>query len=173
VQAVCTEAGIRPQTVKLSFLFDVVEKASLEEDDELQELWANLLANAADPEHQGLISMSFPDILKQLSKDEAQFLEEVQEQNRIPSKEKMRDRELMERRRTAPDLSISPVYEENLRRLGLTVQRSEGFSPATYSNLTAQGKRLPTRKWTLTALGNAFINACKSPSRLNRKHQPQ
>src|SRR6476620_9323347 len=55
VQEICAEAGIEPHAVKLSFLFDVVDKGSLEEDDVLQDHWANLLANAADPESQGLI----------------------------------------------------------------------------------------------------------------------
>src|SRR2546423_1007898 len=44
----------------------IIENASLEEDDELQDLWANLLASAVDPNYNGQIRSAFIDIIKQL-----------------------------------------------------------------------------------------------------------
>lgn len=44
----------------------IIESASLEENNELQDLWANLLASAIDPNFNGAIRSAFIDIIKQL-----------------------------------------------------------------------------------------------------------
>lgn len=41
--------GVTPQRVPLKLLFPIIENASVEEDDDLQDRWASLLANAANP----------------------------------------------------------------------------------------------------------------------------
>lgn len=43
----------------------IIENASLEEDDELQDLWANLLASAVDPNYNGKIRSAYIDIVRQ------------------------------------------------------------------------------------------------------------
>jgi len=48
-KGICEKAGIEPKAVRIPLLFDILDRATLEEDDNLQDLWANLLANAADP----------------------------------------------------------------------------------------------------------------------------
>ncbi len=45
----------------------ILENASLEDDDELQKLWANLMANAMDPNFTTDLRMSFIDIIKSLT----------------------------------------------------------------------------------------------------------
>jgi hypothetical protein len=52
--------------------FDM-QNASLEGDDNLQDKWAALLANAADPT-QATVLPAFPEILRQLSNHDARFL---------------------------------------------------------------------------------------------------
>ncbi len=49
VKAICLEAGIAPRRVPLKLLAPIIEAASVEEDDNLQDIWARLLASAADP----------------------------------------------------------------------------------------------------------------------------
>lgn len=44
----------------------IIENASLEENDELQDLWANLLASALDPNFKGAIRTAYINIIKQL-----------------------------------------------------------------------------------------------------------
>lgn len=44
----------------------IIENASLEEDDELQDLWANLLTSALDPNFNGKVRAAHIDIIKQL-----------------------------------------------------------------------------------------------------------
>lgn len=48
------------------FALPIVENASLEEDDELQDLWANLLASAVDANFKGEMRAAFIDIIRQL-----------------------------------------------------------------------------------------------------------
>src|SRR5713101_4624484 len=46
------EAGFTPQAVPPKILFPLLEGASFEEDEDLHDMWAALLANAASPESQ-------------------------------------------------------------------------------------------------------------------------
>jgi hypothetical protein len=71
------EAGITPQQVPLKLLFPIVENASIEESDELQDRWANLLARASDPKEADLVELSFPTILRELSSRDVKFLDEL------------------------------------------------------------------------------------------------
>jgi hypothetical protein len=68
-------AGVSPKEVPLKIIHPLLEAASLEEDGDLQEAWANLLANAADPRHEHKVSITFPAILKELSTREVTFFE--------------------------------------------------------------------------------------------------
>src|SRR5262249_8658987 len=164
VQEICAEAGIKPQAVKLPFLFDVVDNATLEEDDELQDRWANLLSNAADPNYNGLISTAFPDILRQISKDEALFLEDMhkRDNSRHPAEEFA---ELVKFLLKNSRVIIRYVYEDNVRRFGVIEQIDFEKEPhrAAYST-TLSGFQEP-RKWKLTAFGIAFIDACTTPKK--------
>jgi hypothetical protein len=133
VKKLCDDAGIRPQAVKLSFLFDVVDNGSLEEDDTLQDMWASLLANAADPERESLASSAFPEVLRQISKAEAGFLYALDNSpyiNPIAFGRPNYD-------------SITEIQRDNLTRLGII----DGPHPTL----------------RLTAFGRAFIQACQAP----------
>ena len=59
------EAGIEPREVPENIWVPLLQAASLETDDSLQERWASLLANASKTDSQVL--PSFLDILKQLT----------------------------------------------------------------------------------------------------------
>jgi hypothetical protein len=68
-------AGIEPRPVALKLLMPIVESASLEDDDELQDIWANLLANATDRRDYAPVAPSFPNVLRNLSAQEVKFLD--------------------------------------------------------------------------------------------------
>jgi Abortive infection alpha len=57
----------------------MIEGASLEEDPNLQDKWANLMANAADPRRKYDISPLFQTILRELSPRDALFLDALHE----------------------------------------------------------------------------------------------
>jgi hypothetical protein len=53
----------------------ILDAASLEDDETLQEKWAGLLASAADPASRDIVHPSFPEMLKTFSPQEAKFLD--------------------------------------------------------------------------------------------------
>jgi hypothetical protein len=53
----------------------LLEKATLVDDDDLQKMWASLLANASHPERASTVSQGFPTMLAGLSPRQAKFLE--------------------------------------------------------------------------------------------------
>lgn len=71
------EAGLSPQEVPLSIIHPALEAGSREENPDLQELWANLLANAADPRQNLAVLPSFAGILKELTSRDVKYLSAV------------------------------------------------------------------------------------------------
>jgi hypothetical protein len=157
VKEICDDAGIKPQAVKLPLLFNVVEQASLEEDDELQDRWANLLANASDPAGDAEGMTAFPDILRQLSKTEANLLNDFYEVNAGSNDIGM------------PAVDISPIYYDNLTRFRLIVPEDDRRMP-TSAMLDARAMAItigqrPMELCFLSALGSAFVKACRAPKK--------
>lgn len=74
--AYCEKNGIEPKTVSLKLLCPLLENASLEEDEILQDKWAILLSNLVDSS-QNIENHVFPYILGQISTNEYLFLEQV------------------------------------------------------------------------------------------------
>ena len=65
--------GIHRRDVALKLLVGVVEHGTMEEEDELQDMWATLLASEADA-REPHVHPSFPDILHQLTARDARLL---------------------------------------------------------------------------------------------------
>jgi hypothetical protein len=66
---------LEPKQIPLPVLYPALEAASLQEDSSMQDIWANMLANAADPRHNDAVSVVFPTILKELTSKDARFLD--------------------------------------------------------------------------------------------------
>jgi Abortive infection alpha len=71
------EAGVSPKEVPLKIIHPMLETASLEENEDLQDVWANLVANAADPRKPGVVGTSFAVMLKELGIREVRFLDKL------------------------------------------------------------------------------------------------
>src|SRR5690349_16943252 len=67
-------SGHTATEVPLSIIHPALEAASVEENPDLQETWANMLANAADLDNPGAVAPSFPAILKELRPVDVRFL---------------------------------------------------------------------------------------------------
>jgi hypothetical protein len=144
------EARIEPHAVKFSLLNDIVERGGLEDNDSLQDMWANLLANASGG--QTLVTTAFVDILKSLSFDEAVFVTML-------SNGAMGDRATW---------NLDPVQFGNLKRLGLIMTEEDLMVPRTAAGIDAHAMRIamggmPEELCYLTDLGMAFVNACMAP----------
>ena len=148
--------------IPLKFALPLIEAATLEDDEMLQELWARLLANAMDPDFKPQISSSFITVVKDFGPMEVRILRTLYEMHRRPKSNMREDygprgewfRRQMGDERPIPTefgqnfLGI-PIAEwigwENLQRLGCV----EGVSSSTGRG----GGRL-------TEFGNALVIAC-------------
>ncbi len=88
---ICEKNGIKPQSVNLKLLLPLLESASLEDDEFMQDKWAVLLSNLADS-LQNIQNHVFPHILSQISKDEYLILEQYYKE--FKGKLKIREIEL-------------------------------------------------------------------------------
>ena len=68
------DAGFTPKAVPIKLLFPLLEGASFEENEDLHDMWAALLVNAASPENADKVRPAFISVLKQMSPDEASVL---------------------------------------------------------------------------------------------------
>jgi hypothetical protein len=74
VRSKCEELGVDPKVVSPKFLSQFFEDASLEEDETLQEMWANLLINRSmDPK----TNYYYITILRNLEPQEAQLIQQL------------------------------------------------------------------------------------------------
>lgn len=73
-EEICKRQGISPKSISLKVVCPLLEYASLEEDEVLQEKWAVLLSNLVDSE-QNLENHVFPYLLSQISRAEFGLLE--------------------------------------------------------------------------------------------------
>jgi hypothetical protein len=74
-QRMLGEAGIAPQAVPPRLFLPMLEAASIENDEDLHTKWSALLANAAASP--GKVHPSYIEILKQLTPDDARFLDKL------------------------------------------------------------------------------------------------
>jgi hypothetical protein len=169
--------GREPQPVEPKLLLPLVQAASLENDPSLADLWAALLANAADPKGTIHVEPAFVEILKQLNPLQVKVLDTLLVMirpilgnytnypflpyshivKRLPSG--YQDREL-------------DVARDNLIRLGLfNAQGSFDMTKASVDEELAKDRVGGALKMQsngnhnviLTALGTAFLEACMPP----------
>ncbi|SRR5579871_247783 len=183
VKKICEGACIDLQAVKLPLLFNIVDKATVEEDDDLQDIWANMLSNAADPERASLVTTAFPEILRQLCIDEVRFLNRVfsgREIEREPSVGHLSPDEAVKRLTYRRNLRLrtmrkwlinevaerlAAVHLDNLKRLGL-IEVNEStlvFEREEDRTLMHAMRFLKPGQCSLTALGYSFADACTIP----------
>jgi hypothetical protein len=74
-----SKADIQPHPVPLKLLKPIIENATIEDNDELQDVWANMLSNAANSGDEGNVAPVFPVILKELDIREVRFLNKLYE----------------------------------------------------------------------------------------------
>jgi hypothetical protein len=68
------DAAVTPKPVEDKLVIEILRGASLEDDENLHDMWAALLANVASPENAGRVRPVFISILRQMAPDEAALL---------------------------------------------------------------------------------------------------
>ncbi len=129
-----TAKPIRPGPGKEAF-----EAASLETDETLQDMWAELLANAMDPNKDTSLRRVFIETLKQFEPIEALVLQKIAQSEREAGLDVLRLREALTMRDTQVFVTVD-------RLVDLEVLRIKGSGPA--------------RIYTPTPLGTELILAC-------------
>jgi hypothetical protein len=152
--------GRDPREVKWNLLFPLLEAASLEDDPDMAARWAALLANAADPEASD-VPPSFPDILGHLSPTNARVLDGVfdavvgtpraREEVRIPG---AGVRAVLGIDGATYALSVENLYKERLLKPTATKLSFTDNADTRYATDTVE-------QVMLTALGDAFVRACR------------
>lgn len=172
------------QPVPPRIALPAMESASLEENNELQDLWANLLASGHDPNLNGVMRAAFVDILKQLEVVDVHLLDFVFDKTMRKNVDFEGQRAPQEKR----DRLVKPVKyairsHDIMRELGIdthayecsidNLMRMRCLAP-NLEDVEIVGGRYPetaTRvqeyDWvTITSLGWDFVRAC------NRQEKP-
>lgn len=114
VREIVRKGNITTKQVNMKVLFPYLEAVSLEEDEELHEMWANLFVNYIDAESKLEITV-FPEILKQLSTKDVQILKDFY------NGDVYYDNYGLPRRKDFDKLmNYTPIEVANLERLGIT-----------------------------------------------------
>lgn len=161
--SILEEAGLKPKPVSLKVLFPLLDAAVLEEDDQMAERWASLLASAANPNNQTALESSFIEILKQLAPPHAFVLDVFYEQI---ERDKLPPEQWAERGYVFSDLKgfLSkevPQFDvaiENLLRLNLVAYPTVKLGIANGQDVRIQVTS--SNILCATSLGHAFISAC-------------
>jgi hypothetical protein len=176
--------GATPKEVPLNVLQPLLESASLQEETELQEIWANLLANAADTGQGNPVEPAFPAMLKELSLREVRFLNALfSEFDDTPRT----DADIAHLLHSLRDLDNYAAYQNILResdghsfQMTMDVLERNGIVSLNTKPPSIDGKQIreatvgrydpapiyledPDQYYSLTRLGYMFVRACRKP----------
>ena len=153
--AMLAAVGRGPQAVEPKVLLPLVQAAALETDTTLTELWAALLANAADPIQQAPVQPGFVEVLRQLTPTDALLLDSLYYP---PKGSGLIAGQRMLKQFSEPGLDYAGVTLSvgNLIRLHLCAGRAE--KAGLFHD--------PDRPTTIAAtpFGRQFMQACSAPT---------
>jgi len=161
------EGKIRPVPPKLAL--PIMENASLEEDDQLQNLWANLLSSALDPNFNGILRGAFIDIIKQLEIVDVHLLSFLYNSYQNALRTNQTNKNISPtsigwgKQDIANALSISlPIYENSIDNLMRV--RCVSSLVLKLSSIMAGNEPMTIDKGydvvCITSLGISFVEAC-------------
>jgi len=147
--------GIDPQEVNLKLLFPILQEASLEEEDELVQKWAGLLASAAAGNR---VRSSYPKILSELTCTDAKMLDLMFLRYDEKKPYDKQDWSTIQEMKKVANLSEEEalIAITNISRLGLS------NIPSGLSDALAMSDIVEYRI-KLTPLGYDFVRACEGP----------
>lgn len=164
----CEETGADPRTIPVKILAPWLEGVALEENEDLQTMWAALLAKAANSKDGDKVRPSFISILKEMAVDEAAVLSWIlkhhEEVNRFSGGGYWPDRS--KEAENPPGLHfdtlmicLNRLESVRLLRMAVVVNRYDitlaQHSPSVLDN---------DGPFHLTELGFAFLDACQPPN---------
>lgn len=158
------EKKIEPIKVLPKTLVSILENGSLEEGDTIQDKWAALLANAADPGKRYSVKPSFAEILKELSPLEVVLLDKMFDevnQNKNPNKVEI----FFDKEKICQTFQVQKeqfdVIADNLFRLNLCQP------PASFGGVKIGEYPVQLRTYKVIGfmqLGYEFVGVCRFES---------
>jgi hypothetical protein len=159
------DAGFTPQAVPPKILFPLLEGASMEEDENLHDMWAALLANAASPGCMENVRPGFIGTLRQMAPDEAALLAWMHERTWSSEGDTTFTLQMLFKTYDTfgflASTTVAPTdARENLKgglRLGACVDSLEA------ARLIRSEGDYEKRVYKLTTRGDQFIYVCRPP----------
>lgn len=185
--------ALKPDSIELPILQPAIDASTLAENPTLQQAWANLLANAADPRHKTPVMPIFTSFLKDLGPREVQFLDKLYGEAFNQAHYHRTLRNVSQMLYTLEDLenhyvnfglatvtSLRPMNFEGQQHPDFKddteafwvmldiIQRHNILRELIQSSRQTMGQP-PTRErllrqWHFSDLGSAFIKACRPPA---------
>ena len=156
------EKSIDPRMVPLSIIGPMLENASWEEDPKLQDMWAALLAKAADPKYSYNNISLFSNILKQLNSTEVLILDKLYQKYKTVapgSKEEITERD--EHSDIINDAAVSMTdYEIILQKFESLVLLIPQSIPMGGDVILDTRKHRFVKRVHFSVLGDEFIKYC-------------
>jgi hypothetical protein len=169
-----SDRGFALKPVAPRLLLPICDNAAMEDDEDLYGRWLALLANAAVTDFETEVLPPFPDILRQLTSEEAKFLDRIhaevsedEENAAVLTKDayktvkELRPLTLPIRAKTLE--SVSMILIQNLERLML-VSRISGVSLMKITDPVSH-MYSPANHLYVTDFGTAFVRACNLPAK--------
>jgi hypothetical protein len=154
----------RPIPPKLAI--PILEQACLEENDELQDLWCNLIANSLDPNFKAEIRYSFIEIIKSMTSLDAKILKYIYETTEETNKTTNFRDHPVDFFRIKDEMNVSNVETElslnNLQRVQC-VRNNDINDLRRQVNSIIKKQKSPLiqhSSYVITPLGVAFVLAC-------------
>lgn len=162
------DAGFAPQSVSDKLIVEVLQGASLEENEDLHTMWAALLANAASPDGAAKVRPGFVAILRRMAPDEATLLKAVADvtggHNATLPPIKAPTKALLDRAVAAHYALQMVRIREIFGRDGEDETSNESRWQTCVGILESAGLiDVAGDNITLSALGGAFLEACHPP----------
>lgn len=146
-----------PRKIRVKDLTTLLEYSSFEENDFMQDNWANLLSNSLNPENKFDSNNIFIQILNQISSDEIILLSSINKLSSLNKLESFFLEEEIEKSLEKIDDEVKLVLIDNLLRLGLLVRvydtsLSGGIIPRPIEGFYSG------RFYSITNMGKSFLN---------------
>jgi len=163
------ERGVsKTKPIPPKFAIPIMEYASLEEDESLQDMWCNLIANSLDPARNFELKYVYIDIIKSLTPLDAKILRYINSSinNEVSGKVgviNMRDIQVGYYEICKEFPNVGWYINSSIRNLMRVhciddMTLSEEFEDVLYCRNTREGRRVQT--FAVTTLGMDFISSC-------------
>lgn len=157
-QAKIESSGLTKKQIPLKVLVPIIQNSSLEEEDNMQEKWANMLANAATGRID--ISPNYAGILNELSTIEVKLLEQIY-------KESMKETDYHKRKNiqfdTSKVIKFLSVDDQKIDLIIENLYRLNLLQPPAGSGIKVGEYKFAlrtTKIFEFTTLGYEFVKSC-------------